>query len=734
MDGNALSPKKGFWELSLQERCIAAVVRHFGDFPHSLLCKIPIRQRKELLKSFPPLDVCKLEATNVASGIDMNEVWHAICLLYDETDSIRITGNLRFDSRYFDRSSGDDKEDDDCEDETAASSGGEQRLSFRGSRKADQVDEKVKGNWKAHFFTRMIQILLHSFDSAKYRKKPWFKHSDLCNSLNSINSEFSISQFSETRQNDCDCWWAGLDPDHRMVLRRLMTIPPGSSISKMYRSLSSTHFLSVPGDLRHGTMLVPFRYAQYFYYVTTKDLLAVIMGTCRFRPKLLPVRCEFFYHTEIYQSYLSDSKEWRLTLMELLVDFLSEVECLEFYWMGGVKDEDLAGPADSVSCPISGIPKLFLECTFVNPTPKLDTLQISMYKFLRHYMPRADSCLRQVAPFFCSLDGVVNFEDTCTSRTEVCPQEPYGGLKNLHIVGIFWDESSDYILSLLLDSQPHLEGLKLAFKALKMDETRKAMAVVARNPLLQYLMVDAWQIPNHVMTDWREVFDNFVTGHSHCALSLASVGHIIDLVPPNSNAKHFKNLSLYTFNNSTYGAGRLLEWLQFTEAGLMPASVTISGPVERQSEPFAIPYLKTSKRIEFKSKVVLKFPPSFLSAIASNTNLQVLILSNCKVPVTDLSQLLQELFSKNTELRKLSYCHNRLGRLTREEFELFFRTVFSYPRLEQLILDISYNNLNKAHLDTMGKIWASVAAWKSLRRIVVDKNLQGHEAIRHIVS
>ena len=725
ISGNTQPPLKGSWKLSLQERCIATVVRHLGDFPHSLLCQIPTRQRKELLKSSPPLDICKLEATDVASGIDMNEVWRAICLLYDETDNIRITGNPRFDSRYLDyRSPGEDEGDDDSEDGTGASSGGEQPLSFRGNRQVSLVDEKVKGNWKAHFFTRTVQVLLHSFDPTRHRERPWFKHSSLCNSLND----------SETSQNECDCWWGGLDPDHGVVLRRLMTIPPGSSISQMYRSLSSTHFQSVPGDLHHGTMLVPFRYAQYFFNVSTKDLLTLIMDTCHFRPKLLPVRCEFFYHTEIYQSYLNNSEEWRLSLIELLADFLSEIECLEFYWMGGLKDEDLAGSAESVSCPVSSIPKLFLECTFVNPTPKLDTFQISMYKFLRYYMPRADSCLRMVAPFFCSLDGVAGLEDTCTGQTEVSPREPYGGLKNLHIAGIFWDESSDHILSLLLGSQPHLKGLKLAFKALRMDETREAMAVVAQSPLLRYLMVDMWQIPNHVMTDFREVFDNFVAAQSNCALSLTSVDHSIDLVPPNSEAKHAKSLSLYTFNNSTYGVGRLLEWLQSTEAGLMATTVTISGPVGRQSEPFTIPYLKTSKRIEFNSKIALKFPSSFQSAIASNTNLQVLILNNCKIAVTDFCQFLQELFSKNTGLRKLSYCHNRLGKLTKEEFELFFRTVFSYPRLEQLVLDISYSNLNKAHLDTVGKIWASVAAWKLLRRIIVDKDLQDYEAIRHIVS
>ena len=692
--------------------------------------------------SSPPLDICKLEVTEVAAGIDMNEVWRVTCLLYDETDNIRITGNPKFDSRYLnyrsrDRSSTD--EDDDVQEDDSLQP--QLRLhvpqsfySVSTRQQADVADGKVKGDWKAHFFTRTVQILLHSFDPSKLPDNS-LKHSNVCKSLNDSETE-------------CDCWGEGLDPDHRAVLLRLMTVPPQSNISKAYRNCShrSNHFQEIFDDARYGRIFLPFRFAQYFgadFQTSSIELLSLVVETCHFRPKLLPVRCEYFFYTDIYRTYIQNPEKWVATMSSIFTDFLSNIECLEFFWVGGLRDKDVDLNIEGIPSPVTLMPKLFIESAFSSPTPKLDTIEISMFKFMTYYaglvkinffpdyMPKADSCLQLIAPFFCSLDG------------EGQSRIAYNGLKRIHISGIFEEEISDSILSSLLGNQRKLEGVRLSCKAGRLDKTRDTIASLSAQPHLEYLIINMWQVHNHSMDDFREVFDNFVDSSSDCALSLSSVDHNITLAPPSSHFERCRVLRLYTSYNNTYRVGRLFEWLQSRKVNLIAISMVIKGAVERNVQQYVCPYLSTCKWVKFDSKVSTStFSANFLSRIASNENILELTLNNCKIPVADFCQALEGLYARNKELKRLSYCSNKLNKVSKQDLELFFKTVLSYSQLDQLVLDIRKNNLTSADMETMKNAWRSVAQGRikgsiiqgRIKGVIVDKDLRDCQALNYLVA
>ena len=64
--------------LSLRFQCLIRIIQHLDEYSMELLALLPTRQRKELLMSLPPLDICRLEGNPVARDVDMNQVWHAV--------------------------------------------------------------------------------------------------------------------------------------------------------------------------------------------------------------------------------------------------------------------------------------------------------------------------------------------------------------------------------------------------------------------------------------------------------------------------------------------------------------------------------------------------------------------------------------------------------------------------------------------------------------------------------
>ena len=71
--GNSLSRA-----LPLRDQCLLYLVGHLEEIPIQMLGLLPRAIRHELLLNLPPVDVHKLEETQIANDIDMEEVWRDI--------------------------------------------------------------------------------------------------------------------------------------------------------------------------------------------------------------------------------------------------------------------------------------------------------------------------------------------------------------------------------------------------------------------------------------------------------------------------------------------------------------------------------------------------------------------------------------------------------------------------------------------------------------------------------
>ena len=67
-------------ELTLQQHCFLYLAVHLGDYSVDEVGLLPPRLRRMLLNGLPATDLCHLEGTPVASGIDMDEIWDEVCM------------------------------------------------------------------------------------------------------------------------------------------------------------------------------------------------------------------------------------------------------------------------------------------------------------------------------------------------------------------------------------------------------------------------------------------------------------------------------------------------------------------------------------------------------------------------------------------------------------------------------------------------------------------------------
>ena len=61
--------------LSLQDLCLLCVINSVDSYPVELLATLPHWLRKQLLNCLPVLDLCHLDRTPVARGVDTNKIW-----------------------------------------------------------------------------------------------------------------------------------------------------------------------------------------------------------------------------------------------------------------------------------------------------------------------------------------------------------------------------------------------------------------------------------------------------------------------------------------------------------------------------------------------------------------------------------------------------------------------------------------------------------------------------------
>ena len=59
----------------LQDLCLLVVINDLGSYPTDLLASLPYWLRNRLLRCVPALDLCHLEGTSVANGVNIDEIW-----------------------------------------------------------------------------------------------------------------------------------------------------------------------------------------------------------------------------------------------------------------------------------------------------------------------------------------------------------------------------------------------------------------------------------------------------------------------------------------------------------------------------------------------------------------------------------------------------------------------------------------------------------------------------------
>ena len=75
--------------LALEDCCLAWLVSDLEHYPPELLALLPLRLRYRLLANLPVLDLCQLEHTSVAEGVDLESIWELKCSPWGEKGAIK---------------------------------------------------------------------------------------------------------------------------------------------------------------------------------------------------------------------------------------------------------------------------------------------------------------------------------------------------------------------------------------------------------------------------------------------------------------------------------------------------------------------------------------------------------------------------------------------------------------------------------------------------------------------
>ena len=662
--------------------------------------------------ALPPLDICKLEAKGraVVEGVDMNEVWHVVCKLSDETDNVRLTGNQCFDARYL-------------------------NYYQKGESAATEFydrDAKVKGDWRTHFLTRTVQILLHSFDPSRLPVNPVHSTNCDCSREDSYIPEQGYVELT------CDCWGCGIDPTHRTFLQRLSTVPAHSNIAKSFCKLErrAAHFKDTTNMESGQLLLVPFRYSTYFaddFEASMVNLLSLLVKECQFRPKLLPVHCEFFHHSELYQLYLCDGhrpRHQQVLARALFDELLSELEHIEFYWVGGLRGKSGdKGELTFGGNPSIHAPKVFLESVLGNPSPRLDTLCIRVYGSRIHFghdKPKIDSCLADIAPLFSDV-----YARDCESSVQLPVSAPYKGLEKLHIFGDIGKQVSGSIISSILLHQTCVRGLELSCdsKVIGPGDILEPLREVLSQSTLSFLVVTKWREYN-----FKEIFHEFLANNRHCEIRFTtSFDEVIipvrsESVGTNSTPTCRKVLMFYSTLGAMSYQGVIFSWLLEAEVISPLNSISISSTIRSYNEEGFLTYLSTCKSFSMDIKDIRdSVPEIYFKTLRSNRNLQVLKIHKHYHFVSRIDSFMETIaavFANCGGLTELSLLGNRIGslKLPQEKLQAFFELLVSYPRLDQLSIDLRGNAVKDAVLDVFVKAWQSKGGGRQFKSVKLDSS------------
>ena len=81
--------------LSLEDSCLALLINDLDHYSLELLALLPLRLRYRLLANLPVLDLCQIERTSVAVGVDLESIWK---LKFPPWNDVQVESKLTIDN------------------------------------------------------------------------------------------------------------------------------------------------------------------------------------------------------------------------------------------------------------------------------------------------------------------------------------------------------------------------------------------------------------------------------------------------------------------------------------------------------------------------------------------------------------------------------------------------------------------------------------------------------------
>ena len=254
--------------LALEDCCLAWLVSDLEHYPPELLALLPLRLRYRLLANLPVLDLCQLEHTSVAEGVDLESIWELKCSPWGEEGAAIKQGTTTL-VKYIDLSS---------------------------------------LLWRERYLHAVANTILNN--SLVHRQK------FLRKSASEINSYFTDSQYYT------------VVVDWLFSLKSYQFLNEGGDLQSSYdwQNLASSFlfFEAVSGN--SCDRLTPPRYVSYKSDCSPRpsdeELITLLLRNCNFKPK-----CLFVMSLRYTVSALLLQRE----ACGILKEFLNDVEHLQLY-------------------------------------------------------------------------------------------------------------------------------------------------------------------------------------------------------------------------------------------------------------------------------------------------------------------------------------------------------------------------------------------------------------------
>ena len=254
--------------LSLEDSCLAWLVSDLEHYPPELLALLPLKLRHRLLANVPVLDLCQLEHTSVAEGIDVESIWELKCSPWGE--------------------------------EGAA-------VKHRPGGLVDYIDLSSL-SWRDHYLHSVANTILNNSLVHVYHRRF---------SSQGIRSYFYAHFYTVVI-------------DWLISLRGYQFLNEGGDLQSSYdwqNLASSFFFFEVEGGNRYDR-LTPSRYVPYKSGYTTRpsdeELITLLLRKCHFKPKCLLVQNQSVRHT-VSKLLL------QCEACDVLKEFLNEVRDVQLY-------------------------------------------------------------------------------------------------------------------------------------------------------------------------------------------------------------------------------------------------------------------------------------------------------------------------------------------------------------------------------------------------------------------